>query len=248
MAVPSEKAKRAQGQKEKAREAVRLGVDPEGPGDLTLDKKLALKERGPSWERWAWRGEPVTRNQVIELACQEVAGGAKLSRLLKGVGLPSIHVFMGWVNNNPAWKTALREAEEIRATVWADDAMERAEGSGAGRWVDMQDGSRKFIVPAQVEQKGDELFVKTAMWMAERTHRAKFGQDVPLADLKDELRQMSEGALMDRLVAALVNSPAVLEKLAPQLKTIIPEEKLAELQEKALEAHQAGSIPGEVVP
>lgn len=245
MPVPSKKVLRTEGQKAKAKAGLRLKKQDLEPGDVSLDQRLELTEKGPAWEVWSWQGQRVGRNQVVEILCREVAAGAGLSDLCRLDGLPSIHVFMGWIRGNPVWKTALKDAEEIRAIVLADQALERARNSGQGKFnVEMN----RIVYPTQVEQKGDELFVKTAQWHAERTNKGKFGLDVPLTDLKDELRQLSEGALMDRLVAALSNTPAVLEKLAPQIKEVLPEGVSAELEQKALEARREAAIPGEVLP
>ena len=99
--------------------------------------------------------------------------------------------------------------------------------------------------PARV--KGDELFVKTAQWMAERLDRKKFGAEAPLQDLKDELRHASNEMLIARVLSAVENNPVLLEAMAPRLREILPADRMTEIESKAAEARAAQAIPGEVL-
>lgn len=230
----SAKALRTLTQKGKAKAALRLGHTLSGPDDLSLDQRLQRREVGTG-EVWVVGGQPLARNQVVEMVAREVSGGESIPALCRRSGMPSIHQFMGWLRHNPTWKAAIQQAEEIRAITLSEEALDRSRESAR-----MCGGD-----PARV--KGDELFVKTAQWMSERLDRKKFGADAPLQDLKDELRHASNEMLIARVVGAITTAPALLERLAPKLQAILPPESMALLAETALKARQAQAVPGELV-
>ena len=220
--------------KAKARAAIRLRIDVSEPGSLALDRKLQLQEVGKNGEIWRVDGQVLARNQVVEWVCREmcVDPETSISKLCQREGMPSIHVFMGWIRNNPLWKKELENAEEVRSVMLVDKS------------VDISLDSRKN--PTQASVKADELAVKTLQWVAERTNRKKFGE-APKVDLGD-LAGADEGALLARIVAAMMAFPEALDKLAPRLKQILPPERLKEVEAIALAARQKDSIAGEVVP
>lgn len=194
---------------------------------------MEIAEVGKPGETWLLDGKQVGRNQVVAWCLEQIADGEALTDLCEAPGMPSVGMVLGWIRYNPEWKKRLAEAEECRATVLAERALKRAKRSGANQTM--------------VEQKGDELFVKTAQWMAERLDRKKFGEKVATEDLGRELAMATEDQLMARIVAAVVAVPAMLEKIAPKLKSVLPPERLEEIQQAALAARQAGSVEGEVV-
>lgn len=235
MAVPARNALRTLTQKAKAVKALRKGKLTLEAGDLTFDRKLEMAEVGKPGEVWTVEGQVVGRNQVVAYALKSLADGytGGLPALCRKAGMPSIGTLMGWIRYNPEWKKKLQEAEEIRAMVEAENAMDRARTSGGGG--------------DQVQQKGDELYVKTCQWMAERLDRKKYGEKPMVEDLGRELAMASEDQLMARVVAAVIAMPAMLERLAPKLKMILSPEQMAVVENAAGAAAAAGAVDGELV-
>lgn len=217
---------RTVGAKATAQAALAMGVTTLEDGSVEIEKKLAIQERGT--RHWLIEGQPLSKNQVVEYFCRRLCRGDSLVEIAGEPGAPSVQEFVSWTRENATFREAYERAKEVRAVVLSEDALTRARNSHEKRF------------------KSDTLFVETAKWLAGKLNPKEFGEK-QIHELQDNTRQLPAEQLLERLVAGLMANPDALTALAPKLREVLPPERLAEIEAKAVQARQEEAIEGEKV-
>lgn len=212
-----------QSERERLREeALVLGLDAVLPGEeLRLEQKRQAKNEAGL--RWRISGEVLNTEQVVAKIIEEVGDGNLAPAVCRKAGYPSVHRFLGWVRNNPAWNQAYKEALQTAALMSVQRALDAAEAS---TWQ---------------TAKADVIKVDTLKWLASKLDNKQWGEKQTV-EHEFELSGQTTEQLVSRLIGGLKAEPGLLKLIGPQLKELPGMAKLLE------EARIDGAIDGEVLP
>lgn len=148
-------------------------------------------EFGAAWRAAKAEHDAVDRNSAIEyqvIVCEEIfAEYGTTSRALNKIckdseHYPSYQQVHAWSQNNQTIRDMRNAAEQSKAVLLAEEAMELADG----------------LEGANKDPRAAALRVRARHWLAERLWRIKFGQQQAPAE-EDDLVNRSEAELQDVL-------------------------------------------------
>lgn len=168
-----------------------------GPGDLRFDRQANESVEKAKGIFFQINGQTYSKNQMYELICQEISTGKSLPEICRIPGFPSARMVAGWMRNEPVFKKAFEEAEEVRAIFLAEEVIERA---------DSADKETAAAVKIQVESR---------KWMAGKLNK-KYS-DRQIHEHLHELELKNEDELRAILIAGIESSPKILNGLDPQV-------------------------------
>ena len=176
-----------------------MGLESRGPGDLRHQRKADVENRRSFREQFRIHGQTYQKNQVMELICQDVAGGSSLAQTCRVPGMPSMRAVYAWMREDAAFKEAFEDAEKVRGVVLAEEVLETADGA------------------TQATAAADKIKVEAKKWMASKLN-VKFA-DSQIIEEKHALSLLSEEEIRRRIFATLQANQDVIQ--------LLPKETLA---------------------
>lgn len=169
----------------------------QGPGDLRSSKKADRAVERAQGSVFQINGETLGSNQVMELICREVSNGQSLVNVCKLPGFPATRQVAVWMRNEPVFKKAYEEAEEVRAIFLAEEALEEAD-SAEGK-------------EGRNDASAVKLRVEVRKWLAGKLNRRY--SDRQVIEHLHELELKSEDELRAILIAGIESDPKIISML-----------------------------------